>query len=642
MLAALALALTTEVAAASGPAPLHLFDNLALSPDGQHVATSEADDPQDLSRTPHHQIVVRQARDGAVERVYDPCPVCTYGDVAFSPDGSRLAYIARDKKTAEVSVHIAAGASDQVAASFKGVAEKPRWSPDGALLALKVVVNAKKSLGATSAGAAQVGDIGSDPDEARIAVVPAAGGQMRLVSPADTFIYEYDWTADGKGFVASAAKGDGDNNWWVAELAAVDLSSGQLRRIAKPERQLNFPRSAPDGKSVAYIGGLMSDFGPVGGDIYLAPFAGGAAEDITPGFKGSFTSLAWRGGRLLATALVGDQTEIISLDPKTRRMTTLWSAPLGLSSGEGKVAFDAAGKIGAATVSDFEHAPEIAAAPIKDLGLARRITRANAALPAFAKATSVHWINEGFTIQGWLLAPLNVAPGKTYPLVVQVHGGPSSAVTPNYLRPGMARTLLAHGYYVFLPNPRGSYGQGEAFTRANVRDFGGGDLRDILAGVDAVEKIAPVDEQRLGVMGHSYGGFMTMWTLTQTHRFKAAVAGAGIANWISYYGENGIDQWMIPFFGGSAYDDPAIYQKLSPLTHIKAATTPVFLYVGERDVECPASQSVEYWHALRDLGVPVRLLILAGEGHGIREPEHEKAINDGALAWFDKYLGGGK
>ena len=642
MLAALALALTTQVAAAPGPAPLHLFDNLALSPDGQQVAASEADDPQDLSRTPHHQIVVRRARDGAVERVYDPCPVCTYGDVAFSPDGSRLAYIARDKKTAEVSVHIAAGASDQVAASFKGVAEKPRWSPDGQTLALKVVVNAKKSLGATSAGAAQVGDIGTDPDEARIAVLPGAGGQMRLVSPADTFIYEYDWTPDGKGFVASAAKGDGDNNWWVAELAAVDLASGELRRIAKPERQLNFPRSAPDGKSVAYIGGLMSDFGPVGGDLYLAPFSGGAAVDITPGFNGSFTSLAWRGGKLLATALVGDQTQIIAIDPKTRRMTTLWSAPLGLTSGEGKVAFDATGKIVAAAVSDFEHAPEIAVAPVKDLRLARRITQANAALPAFAKATSVHWSNEGFTVQGWLLAPLNVEPGKTYPLVVQVHGGPSSAVTPNYLRPGMARTLLAHGYYVFLPNPRGSYGQGEAFTRANVRDFGGGDLRDILAGVDAVEKIAPVDEQRLGVMGHSYGGFMTMWTLTQTHRFKAAVAGAGIANWISYYGENGIDQWMIPFFGGSAYDDPAIYQKLSPLTHIKDANTPVFLYVGERDVERPASQSVEYWHALRDLGTPVRLLILAGEGHAIREPDHEKAINDGALTWFDKYLGGGK
>ena len=100
-----------------------------------------------------------------------------------------------------------------------------------------------------------------------------------------------------------------------------------------------------------------------------------------------------------------------------------------------------------------------------------------------------------------------------------------------------------------------------------MRDFGGGDLRDILAGVDAVEKVAPVDDKRLGVFGHSYGGFMTMWTVTHTNRFKAAVAGAGIADWISYYGQNGIDQWMIPFFGASAYDDPAIYVKLSPIDY---------------------------------------------------------------------------
>jgi dipeptidyl aminopeptidase/acylaminoacyl peptidase len=172
-----------------------------------------------------------------------------------------------------------------------------------------------------------------------------------------------------------------------------------------------------------------------------------------------------------------------------------------------------------------------------------------------------------------------------------------------------------------------------------VRDFGGGDLRDILAGVDAVEKIAPVDDRRLGIFGHSYGGFMTMWTVTHSQRFHAAVAGAGIANWISYYGENGIDRWMIPFFGASAYDDPAIYRQASPLETIKAATTPTFIYVGERDVECPPAQSIEFWHALTAMGVSNKLLILEGEGHGIRKPEHVRQINDGALAWFDTYLG---
>src|SRR6201985_3042202 len=169
-------------------------------------------------------------------------------------------------------------------------------------------------------------------------------------------------------------------------------------------------------------------------------------------------------------------------------------------------------------------------------------------------------------------------------MIMIVHGGPAAVVTPKFRWDDMAAGWLRNGYFVFEPNPRGSYGQGEAFTRANVRDFGGGDLKDILAGGGAGGKNAPVDDARLGVYGHSYGGFMTMWTVTHSHRFHAAVAGAGLANWISYYGENGIDEWMIPFFGASAYDDPAIYVKLSPITTIKDATTPTFIYVGERDV----------------------------------------------------------
>ena len=224
-------------------------------------------------------------------------------------------------------------------------------------------------------------------------------------------------------------------------------------------------------------------------------------------------------------------------------------------------------------------------------------------------------------------------------MIVLVHGGPSAASTPGYVATGTVHDLLQHGFFVFEPNPRGSYGQGEAFTRANIRDFGGGDLSDILAGVDAVEKAAPIDDARLGVYGHSYGGFMTMWTVTHSTRFKAAVAGAGIANWSSYYGENGIDQWMIPFFGSSFYEDPAIYDKLSPIRSIRNARTPTFIYVGELDVECPAAQSLEFHHGLDAIGVPNSLVIYAGEGHGIRKPEDVKDLKDRINGWFDKYLG---
>ena len=185
-------------------------------------------------------------------------------------------------------------------------------------------------------------------------------------------------------------------------------------------------------------------------------------------------------------------------------------------------------------------------------------------------------------------------------MIVSAHGGPSSAVLPRWPELGYTATAFsALDYFVLMPNPRGSYGEGEAFTAANRKDFGYGDLRDILTGVDAVSAKWSIDAERIGLTGWSYGGFMTMFAVTQTQRFHAAVAGAGISDWQSYYGENSIDQWMTPFFGATVYDDPAVYAKSSAIDFIKNVKTPTLVVVGDRDGECPAPQSFEFWHALR-------------------------------------------
>ena len=221
-----------------------------------------------------------------------------------------------------------------------------------------------------------------------------------------------------------------------------------------------------------------------------------------------------------------------------------------------------------------------------------------------------------------------------------VHGGPSSAVTPRWPRAGFGSApLAASGYFVLEPNPRGSYGEGEAFTEANRKDFGYGDLRDILAGVDAVERQIPaIDDHRLGLTGWSYGGFMTMFSVTQTHRFKAAVAGAGISDWLSYYGENSIDQWMTPFFGDTVYKDPAVYAKSSAINYMDRVTTPTLVVVGDRDGECPAPQSFEFWHALKAFHVPTTLVVYPNEGHGFVDPDHQRDVLERSIRWFNQYL----
>ncbi len=631
-------------ASLAGAAPLRDYRSVAITAGGERIAAIESDAGSPGQR-PHARIVVRDARNGKVTAEYDPCASCSYDFPSWSPDRQSLAFIGADAQAGSATLWVVRGGRPALAATIQGVANTARWSPDGSRIAFLATVGAKKQTGAVEAGERLVGEIGVNEDAQRIAIVPAGGGEARMVSPDGAYVYEYDWTPDSKGFIATSAQGNGDNNWWVATLGHVDAASGALRIVAAPKMQVSLPHVSPDGRTVAFVGGLMSDFGSVGGDIFTVPLwsddRAGEPVDVTPGYGGSFNGLAWKGTGLVASSLQGDRMTIVAVDPQARSTRSLWSGAVTASgSRDGRIVFSADGGAAVSVFETYDEAPYVAAGRTRELA---RITRDNDGAAPQVSARSISWTNEGYRSQGWLVGPRQPQAGRKHPMVVIVHGGPASAATPRYVGAGesanpLVRELVERGYYVFMPNPRGSYGQGLAFTSANRRDFGGGDWRDILAGVDAAIAQAPIDGNRLGLMGHSYGGFMTMWGVTHSTRFKAAVAGAGIANWISYYGQNGIDQWMVPFFGATMYDDPAVYRKASPIESIKDARTPTLIYVGERDVETPAVQSMEFWHGLRAMKVPTALVIYEGEGHAIRKPEHQLDQRRRTVAWFEKYL----
>ncbi|HJX97747.1 MAG TPA: S9 family peptidase, partial [Chthoniobacterales bacterium] len=479
--------------------------------------------------------------------------------------------------------------------------------------------------------------------------------------PADLHIYDFDWSPDDKMFAATAAPGPGDNNWWIAQIYKIDISKGTATAIYKPQLQLATPRWSPDGKSIAFIEGLMSDEGFHGGDLFTISAEGGKATNRTPGRKASASSLFWlKPDQILMTEYDGGGSALSQLNLKDNSARAIWKGSEGVHAFGNfpNFATSSDGAVTAATRGGFNTPPEVWAGTLsRTPGKAeskewteggmlqwRQLTRDNSNLPmTWGKAESIEWMNDGFNIQGWLVPPAKVEPNEKHPMVVLIHGGPSSLTTSEWPAGfGMSRAIIAalsaNGYYVLLPNPRGSYGQGEEFTRANVKDFGYGDLRDTMAGVDLALKKYPIDPNRLGVTGWSYGGYMTMWTVTQTNRFKAAVAGAGVCNLQSYYGQNLIDQWMIPFFGASVYDDPAVYEKSSPIKFIKNVKTPTLVVVGEHDAECPSAQSYEFWHALRTLNVPTQLIIYPGEGHMFVKPENQTDRINQYLAWFDKYL----
>jgi len=622
---------------------MHQYSSVALSPDGRQIASVESVREANATSEEHGAVLVRDTAGALIGR-FDPCANCKYSAIAWSLDGSRFAFVA----SADGKATLYTASAESPGKTFLGEVVKvggllggTRWSPDGATIAVLATIGAHKESGAVRAGARQIGEIGESNDSQRIAIVSPSGGQPKFVSPDGTFVYEYSWMPDGKGFVATAAQGNGDNNWWVAKLQSYMLD-GTATVIAAPNMQMNYPRVSPDGRKVAFIGGIMSDFGSIGGDIYTVDLPSkGQPVDITPDFKGSFTSLDWRGKQLSVGVAIGGQLGTAQVNPDSKAVQARKAVsqvhvhPATWESADGVVSLDRDGKHAAFVAQSFETAPHL---EYGTLEAPKPITHDNDGLHAPAKQHDINWKSDGLDVQGWLLSPADVQPGKTYPMILQVHGGPAGVLTPHFLWDEMTAGWLSRGYFVFEPNPRGSYGQGEAFTRANVKDFGGGDLRDDLTGIDAVEKAFPVDDKRLGVYGHSYGGFMTMWVVTHSQRFKAAAAGAGVADWTAYYGQNGIDQWMIPYFGSSVYDDATVYDRLSPIRYMKAVRTPTLLYVGERDVECPAEQTREFWHGLKAVGVPTSFVVYADEGHRLMKPENRTDLNRRLVGWFDHYL----
>jgi dipeptidyl aminopeptidase/acylaminoacyl peptidase len=623
---------------------------VAISPDGTTVAwTLRGPDGTAL----HLTDVANPVNDKLIN--LKGANHCSVDNPIWSPDSATLTFLSNcteDKaKPAQEQIFLWSKASGEVnqLTHVTGNLEQPAWSPDGKSIAFLFVENATRSAGALDAMKPWSGVIGEDGVEIqRVYSVDATNGDGRFLTPANLHVFEFDWSPNAHEIAFIAANPPGENNWWIAKLYAQPISGSEPHVILDPSTvagslhglQIAVPRYSPDGKHIALIGGLMSDQGSTGGDIYVLDSKGGEPTDVTPNIDGTPTFEAWISDHTVS--FVEDRsgnTLLNAYNINTKAVVPGAPVDLGevsVSGGPIKDAVSVSNRIGdsdskaravAFVKSSFNASPEVYVAVNDKL---TQLTHLNLAAAKDApKFESIEWQNEGFHVQGWLTYPKNYDPGKKYPLIVEVHGGPSASAGP---RP--STMWSEQGYFVLAPNPRGSFGQGEKFTAANRKDFGYGDLRDILKGMDGVEAKVSIDKNREGITGWSYGGFMTMFAVTQTHRFRAAIAGAGLSDWLSYYGENSIDQWMTPFFGASVYDDPAVYAKSSAMTFIKNVKTPTLVIVGDRDGECPAPQSFEFWHALRDLGVKTQLVVYPNEGHGFRNPEHIRDRMEREVRWF--------
>src|SRR5436190_18119973 len=408
-----------------------LYGDLALSPDGSHVTWVQSTAAATSNQT---YIQATSGNSSAALVNLEATGKRTDADPAWSPDSKTVALLstAGEKEQRQLWLVNADGSNPRKLSQLKGYAARPRWSHDGKQIAFLSIEGAGGG-GPLMAAPANTGVIDTAIHNQRIAVLDIANGQVRQVSPPDLHIYDYDWSPDDKMFVAAAAPGPGDNNWWIAQIYTVDTAKGNATSIYKPWFQVAVPRWSPDGKSIAFIEGLMSDEGFHGGDLFTMSADGRDVTNRTSSQKASVNSFFWQTpDRILLVEYVGGGSAMSELSLTNNSAQTIWKGPEGIHAFGNFPDFSLSsdGKLAAAELSRYNSPPEVFAGP---LGEWRQLTNNNAGLQAnWGKAESIEWTNEGSNIQGWLVPPAKIDPGKKYPMVVLIHGGPSSVTTAEW------------------------------------------------------------------------------------------------------------------------------------------------------------------------------------------------------------------
>jgi len=414
------------------------YREAAVSPDGRYAAWTVTLRNKDNTQSRNSEIYIEDISktDAAAQKLTAWKTAHAEHSLAWSPDSRQIAFLSDAEKQGQLELYVqpagSPGGQARKVTNLTGFLETPRWSPDGATIAILFTENAPRAAGPLEPATKDAGVVEEHLYEQRLTLVNARSGEAKLITPADTYVYEYDWAPDSDRVAYTASKGNGDNNWWIAQLYTISAASGEVRQVHKPELQIANPRWSPDGKQIAFIGGIMSDEGSVGGDIFAVPATGSAApHNLTPDRKSSPSWLRWLpSGKILFTETINGGTAIGALDVTLRVVETLWTGDESVRAGEGALSTSSDGRTIAAMRSSWTLAPEVWAGPVNEWS---QLTHANDALkPVWGKTQNLHWRSDDLDVQGWLMYPVNYDESKKYPLVVSVHGGPAAAKRPSW------------------------------------------------------------------------------------------------------------------------------------------------------------------------------------------------------------------
>lgn len=618
-----------------------------ISPDGKRVAyvVQEADWKQNEFRS---NIWV-----AAASSTGEPVQLTFTGKnntaPEWSPDSSHLAFLSdRDGGKNQIYV-IPLGGGEPVALTHveTGVNEF-HWSPDGKTVAFSAAEVESKEMKERKERFGTFEVVEQDQSMVHLWTIGAAsygGAPQRLTEGRDFSVGSFSWSPDSDSIAFSATRDPALSSGASADIYTVRISERTATKLIQTRGPDTNPIWSPAGNLIAYQTANGDDQGHFyrTGRIAITNRTSAVPVTITDLFDDSPRILGWSSQGVLFEASNGTAAHLYAANDRVKQIRRISDPPdLILQS----ATFDRDFASTAFLCSYPNRPVEVCVSSLDKFG-ARPITSFSRHYEKFqsAKREVIEWkAKDGTRVEGVLIKPPGFTPSKKYPLLVVIHGGPRAVDRPD-IRPDRyypVERFAEKGAVVLRPNYRGSEGYGERFRSLNVRNLGLGDYDDILGGVDTLIAKGYIDRTKVGAMGWSQGGYISAFVSTYSDRFRAVSVGAGISDWLTYYIGTDIHPFTRQYLKATPWDDPEIYRRTSPITYINRAKTPTLLQHGDQDKRVPPSNAFELYRGLQDRGVPSRLVLYKGFGHGINKPKEQLAVLTQNWEWFLEWIWGEK
>jgi dipeptidyl aminopeptidase/acylaminoacyl peptidase len=628
------------------------ISSVQVSPDGKRVAYAVREAVIEKEKSEYVTHIYLANSDGS------DLVQLTWGETSsynprWSPDGEWIAFTSRRSGKQNVWLIRVRGGEARMLTDVETGVSSFKWSPDGKWIAFTAPdpPSPQEEQAAREKDDARV--MGENIKMTHLYLIPiekdAAGKrEARQLTTGNynvglaVYAGEYDWSPDSKTIAFTHTRAPRPDDWMSAGISLLDVESATVRPLVNTEVAELSPFFSPDGQWIAYKAAGTPPWG-WNFTVHLIPASGGTARKLAQTFDERTNHFGWSpdGKRLYYTESHGTTVGLYAL-PVT-------GTPEEISAQQGVISVTNLNQTRSMLGFVFENAhkpPEAYVSRLDNFAPVQisQVNQDKARLP-LGRTVVTRWKSvDGVEIEGLLTYPVDYASDKRYPLLLSVHGGPASVFSQTFIGSpsvyGPLAALSSRGYAVLRCNVRGSTGYGKEFRHANYQDWGGMDFQDLMAGVDHVINLGVADAERLGVMGWSYGGFLTASAITQTRRFRAAVVGAGITNLISNAGTADIPNDIPNYFGGEPWEKFNLLRARSPVLNVKGVDTPTLILHGERDKRVPVTQGYELYNALKRQGCVVKMVVYPRTPHVPQEPKLFRDVLSRCLEWFDDYVPG--